>query len=68
MEDAIVIETGTRISEWALAGVAVVFSAFVVWLAVRIINRRGRWAKRTAIAPAASPVIYVLSFGPAVGQ
>ncbi len=44
---------------------SVAFAAFVVWLAVRIINRRERWAKRTAMAVmAAAPVLYVLSFGP----
>ncbi len=44
----------------------VAFAAFCVWLTVRIINRRERWAKRLAIALVAGiPLIYVLSFGPA---
>jgi len=31
---------------WAIIGIA--FAAFCVWLAVRIVNRRERWAKRIA--------------------
>ncbi len=42
---------------------AVVFAAFCVWLTVRIINRRERWAKRTALALALAAT-YPLSFGP----
>jgi hypothetical protein len=38
--------------------------AFSVWLAVRIINRRERWAIRTAWGLFAA-LMYVLSFGPA---
>ena len=34
----------------ALLIAAVVFAAFCVWLTVRIINRRERWAKWTAVA------------------
>ncbi len=45
---------------------AVTFAAFCVWLAVRIVNRRERWAKWTAVALlAGSPLLYPLSFGPA---
>lgn len=47
-----------------LAGVGVAFAAFYVWLGVRIVNRRERWAKRTALGLLLSPVLYVLSFGP----
>lgn len=47
-----------------LPALAVAFAAFCVWLTVRIINRRERWAKRTAAAVAIS-VLYVASFGPA---
>src|SRR5437868_6452046 len=43
---------------------AVAVAAFCVWLTVRIVNRRERWAKWT-LAAAALPVLYVLSFGPA---
>jgi hypothetical protein len=43
----------------------VAFAAFCVWLTVRIVNRRERWARRTALAMACLPILYVLSFGPA---
>lgn len=39
------------------------FAALCVWLTVRIVNRRERWAKRGAIALGAF-VVYTLSFGP----
>jgi hypothetical protein len=32
------------------SGLAVSIAAFCVWLTVRIVNRRERWAKRTAVA------------------
>src|SRR5579871_3835383 len=52
--------------EVVLAALGVAFAAFAVWLAVRIINRRERWAKRLAIGSTAClPLLYVLSFGPA---
>ncbi|HLJ12656.1 MAG TPA: hypothetical protein VKU82_15785 [Planctomycetaceae bacterium] len=42
------------------------FSAFCIWLTVRIINRRERWAKWTlATVIIGLPVLYVASFGPA---
>jgi hypothetical protein len=44
---------------------AVAFAAFCVWRAVRIFNRRERWAKWTLAAIVGLPVLYVLSFGPA---
>src|SRR5436190_1964410 len=44
---------------------AVAFAAFCVWLTVRIVNRRGRWAKWTLAAVVGLPVLYVASFGPA---
>jgi hypothetical protein len=44
---------------------AVAFAALCIWLAVRIINRRERWAKWTLAAIVGLPVLYVLSFGPA---
>src|SRR5947207_1915294 len=48
----------------SVLGVALV--AFCIWLAVRIVNRRERWAKWTAAGIfIALPVLYVGSFGPA---
>ncbi len=35
-----------------LPALAVTFAAFCVWLTVRIVNRRERWAIRTAIVMA----------------
>ncbi|HEY3963149.1 MAG TPA: hypothetical protein VGM05_01245 [Planctomycetaceae bacterium] len=46
-------------------GLGVAFAAFCVWLAVRIMNRRERWAKRLAAIVVGAPVLYALSFGPA---
>jgi len=48
-----------------LPALAVAFAAFCVWLAVRIVNRRERWAKRTAVGLAVVLVLYPLSAGPA---
>jgi hypothetical protein len=48
-----------------LPTLAVFFAAFCVWLTVRIINRKERWAKWTLAAVVGLPVLYVLSFGPA---
>jgi len=47
-----------------LTVMGVALSAFAVWLTVRIINRRERWAKRMAGALAIA-LAYPLSFGPA---
>jgi hypothetical protein len=44
--------------------VGVAFAAFVVWLTVRIVNRRERWAKRMLAIAAALSALYALSFGP----
>lgn len=41
------------------------FAALCVWLAVRIVNRRERWAKWTLAAVIVVPVLYFASFGPA---
>ena len=49
-----------------LPTLAVAFAAFCVWLTVRIIYRRERWAKWTAVAVVIVFVIYPLSTGPAV--
>jgi len=47
-----------------LSILAIAFAAFCVWLAVRIVNRRERWAKWTAAAAIVTlPVAYILGFG-----
>jgi hypothetical protein len=48
-----------------LSAVGASVAAFVVWLTVRIVNRRERWAKRTMAAIVGLPLMYVLRFGPA---
>ncbi len=48
-----------------LPALAVTFIAFCIWLTVRIINRRERWAKRMAVATAVLLLAYPLSEGPA---
>lgn len=42
--------------------VAVTFMAVFVWLAVRAINRRERWAKRSLAAMFSMPVLYLASW------
>ncbi len=46
----------------SIAGIA--YAAICVCLAVRIINRRERWAKWTFAVVLALPILYPLSFGP----
>lgn len=46
-----------------LPSLAVAFAAFCVWLTVRIVNRRERWAKRT-LAVMLILSTYPLSVGP----
>jgi len=49
----------------ALLVLAVAFGACCIWLTVRIVNRRERWAKWTAVALVLGlPLLYVLSIGP----
>jgi hypothetical protein len=48
-----------------VAGVAL--CAVCVWLVVRIVNRRERWAKWTLAMTVALPLANVLGFGPACG-
>jgi hypothetical protein len=48
-----------------LPALAVAFTAFCVWLTVRIVNRRERWAKWTAVAVVGMPALYIATFGPA---
>jgi hypothetical protein len=55
----------TRGMSIVLPALAVAFAGFCVWLAVRIFNRRERWAKWTLAAVVGLPVLYVASFGPA---
>jgi hypothetical protein len=50
----------------ALGFLGVSFVAFCIWLTVRIVNRRERWAKRTAATIAAVVILYPLSMGPAM--
>jgi hypothetical protein len=47
-----------------LPTLAIAFAASCVWLTVRVVNRRERWAKWTLAAVAAVSVLYVGSFGP----
>src|SRR5436190_24023387 len=49
-----------------LSLLAVAFAAVGVWLVVRIINRREKWAKWTLAGTLIGlPLLYVMSFGPA---
>jgi hypothetical protein len=47
---------------WSVLGVA--YAAFWIWLTVRIVNGRRRWARRLAAVAIALPVIYFLTSGP----
>jgi len=44
---------------------AIVYVPLVVWLGVRIVNLRERWAKRLAVFLVVATVLYPLSIGPA---
>lgn len=49
-----------------LPTLVVAFAAFCVWLTVRIINRKERWAKWTLVGTIVGvPILYIGSFGPA---
>ena len=48
-----------------LPALAVGFAACCLWLTVRIINRRERWAKRTLAAILSLLALYPFSYGPA---
>ncbi len=49
----------------AMSIFVVAFAAFCVWLIVRVVNRRERWAKWTlAAALLGVPMLYLASFGP----
>ena len=47
-----------------LSTLAVASAAFCIWLMVRVVNRRDRWAKWT-LAVVGVPALYIASFGPA---
>lgn len=49
---------------WIFAILAVIYAAFLIWLTVRIVNRREGWAKWTVLASTCLPLLYVLSVGP----
>ena len=43
------------------------FAALGLWLTIRVINRRERWAKRMLLCVIlGSPALYLLALGPAV--
>ncbi len=42
----------------------ITYSAGCIWLSVRILNRRERWAKWTLATTLSIPVLYMLSFLP----
>ena len=44
--------------------IAIAAASFCVWLTVRIVNRREKWAKWTLAVLTGVPVMYVASFGP----
>ncbi len=48
----------------ALSVTGVALAAFCIWLGVRIVNRRERWAKWTAATLVMLFVVYPLSIGP----
>jgi hypothetical protein len=53
--------------ETVLAVMGVIYAALCIWLTVRIVNRRERWARRTlAGLLVGTPVLYVAGFGPAI--
>src|SRR5258708_6569158 len=65
MEDVVVFDSGSRVYEFVFAGMSVAFAALCVWLVVRIVNRRERWAKWIAGGLiVAVPFLYVVSIGP----
>ena len=51
----------------AVGMLAVALAAFCIWLTVRLVNRREKWARRTlAGLLVGMPVLYVVGFGPAI--
>lgn len=54
-----------RAMAFLLSALGLSFAGFCVWLTIRVIDRRERWAKRVAVALLIfSPIVYVLSVGP----
>src|SRR5258708_21026196 len=49
----------------AFSALVAAYFAVCIGAGVRVINRRETWAKRTVIAVAGLPLVYVASFGPA---
>ena len=49
-----------------LSIIGIAFAAICVWLTVRVVNRRERWAKWTLAITVAMPVLYMLSLGPLI--
>lgn len=49
-----------------LSIIGIVFAAVSVWLTVRIVNRREKWAKWTLAAVLLAPIVYYASCGPAL--
>jgi len=67
MDEAIFKKYGISLTAFTICVVAgVLVAAFAIWLTVRIIARRERWAKRTAVAATLALVVYALSWGPAL--
>jgi hypothetical protein len=48
-----------------LPALVAAFGALCVWLTVRVVNRRERWAKWTLAIIVGVPAMYVAGFGPA---
>jgi hypothetical protein len=51
--------------EILLPALGIAFVAIGVWLTVRIVNRKERWARWTLAVTLSLPVLYVIGFGPA---
>jgi hypothetical protein len=49
---------------FAVAGIT--YAALAIWVTVRLVNRKERWAKRTMVWLTVAPVLYFLSTGPAI--
>lgn len=54
-------------SEVSLAIYGITFAAFCVWLTVRLVNRRERWAKWSLATVIGLPILYFASLGPLTG-
>jgi len=61
MNDEQVFEV-VSVACWSVLGVT--YGAFWIWLTVRIINGRRRWAGRLAAVAVVLPMVYFLSSGP----